>query len=117
MATSSSNWKRRKHIIAGSDGDANEEHDSFVEVDDQGETGKSGQQSCDREREDTQVDSENVRTRKNTSEVWKHFTRIGKKDNKEKATCNYCGQEYVVGSKKTVSDAGDSVAESVVAYR
>ena len=81
MATSSSNGKRRKHII-GSDeyDDANEEHGSFVEVDDQGETGKSGQQSCDREREDTQVDSENVRTRKNTSEVWKHFTRIGKKD-------------------------------------
>ena len=76
MATSSSNWKRRKHII-GSDDDANEEHDSFVEVDGQ------------REREDTQVDSENVRTRKNTSEVWKHFTRIGKKDNKEKAIERY----------------------------
>ena len=35
-----------------------------------------------------------------TSDVWKHFTKIGIKDGKEKAKCNGCGQEYVVGGTK-----------------
>ena len=38
MASSSSNWKKKRHIV-GSDDDANEEHN--IEVGDQGEAGKS----------------------------------------------------------------------------
>jgi len=35
-----------------------------------------------------------------TSHVWKYFTKIGVKDGKEKAKCNSCGNEYVIGGTK-----------------
>ena len=35
-----------------------------------------------------------------TSEVWKFFTKIGVKDYKEKAKCNVCRKEYVIGGSK-----------------
>ena len=35
-----------------------------------------------------------------TSDVWKSFTKIGVVDGKEKAKCNGCGKEYVIGSSK-----------------
>ncbi|KAK4269452.1 hypothetical protein QN277_022606 [Acacia crassicarpa] len=48
--------------------------------------------------------------KKEISNVWKHFTKIGKdKDGFEKAVCNYCGAEYVIGRHpKTGSSYGTS---------
>lgn len=43
--------------------------------------------------------SENTKsTRKETSNVWKFFTKAGKdKDGIERAACNYCERDYVIG--------------------
>lgn len=35
-----------------------------------------------------------------TSIAWKYFTKIGVVDGKEKAECNACGQQYVIGGSK-----------------
>nr|GMC95609.1 zinc finger BED domain-containing protein RICESLEEPER 2-like [Ipomoea batatas] len=37
------------------------------------------------------------RAKSTTSDVWKSFTKIGMVDGKEKAKCNGCGKEYIVG--------------------
>nr|GMD23841.1 zinc finger BED domain-containing protein RICESLEEPER 2-like [Ipomoea batatas] len=37
------------------------------------------------------------RPKSTTSDVWKSFTKIGVVDGKEKAKCNGCGKEYIVG--------------------
>ena len=52
------------------------------------------------ENEDKDCDRESKRPRVGTSKVWDHFTKIGIKDGKEKAKCNGCGAEYVVGGTK-----------------
>ncbi|XP_061365859.1 zinc finger BED domain-containing protein RICESLEEPER 2-like [Gastrolobium bilobum] len=55
--------------------------------------------------------SESVETiRRETSYVWNSFTKIGmEKDGFEKATCNYCGREYVIGKNpKTKTNYGTS---------
>ncbi|KAJ1390052.1 Zinc finger, BED-type [Sesbania bispinosa] len=52
------------------------------------------------EKETGDVEREGKRLKTFTSEVWKHFTKIGVKDGKEKAKCNACGQEYVIGGSK-----------------
>jgi len=40
------------------------------------------------------------RSKTASSEVWKSFTKMGIVDGKEKAKCNGCGKEYVIGSNK-----------------
>ncbi|KAJ1415435.1 Zinc finger, BED-type [Sesbania bispinosa] len=52
------------------------------------------------EKESGDVEREGKRLKTFTSEVWKHFTKIGVKDGKEKAKCNTCGQKYVIGGSK-----------------
>lgn len=51
----------------------------------------------------------NKRAKKETSNVWNYFTKIGKKqDRVERATCNGCKTEYKVGPKPGGSNYGTS---------
>jgi len=50
--------------------------------------------------EDNEIQKENKKANTSTSEVWKYLTKVGVKDGKEKAKCNACGQEYVIGGTK-----------------
>jgi len=47
--------------------------------------------------EDSEVQKETKKAKTTTSEVWNYFSKVGVKDGKEKAKCNACGQEYVIG--------------------
>jgi len=50
--------------------------------------------------EDSEVQKETKKAKTTTSEVWKYFSKVVVKDGKEKAKCNACGQEYVIGGTK-----------------
>jgi len=50
--------------------------------------------------EDSEVQKETKKAKTTTSEVWKYFSKVRVKDGKEKAKCNACGQEYVIGGTK-----------------
>ncbi|KAH1228927.1 hypothetical protein GmHk_10G028818 [Glycine max] len=49
-----------------------------------------------------------------TSIAWKYFTKIGVVDGKEKAECNACGQQYVIGGSKVDEINGDVEKEEEV---
>jgi len=50
--------------------------------------------------EDNEVQKGTKKAKTTTFKVWKYFSKVGVKDGKEKAKCNACGQEYVIGGTK-----------------